>query len=528
MCICENQCPIKDSMENRDIQEIEFKWAVPSPDGYDVFLDYAKKLGGHFSRPKRVRINDSYLDTKDRLFGLTRTSCRLRNIDSRWELTMKALSTFKGGLAKRREKTYPLPLMNSYSDALKYCENRLLRRMLGGRKFKMLFEIKNNRIMRKLTLSDGTETEASFDDVDIMGNKKVIKMKEIELEFSKGDMKNFESFTRNMTNSSSLVPAKISKVETALREFSLRMQHPANRDYRFSRKDTLSYAAVQTMKKYVEVLKNNEPLVRVGIDEEGVHDMRVATRRLRTALRIFEAVMPDDAKRIFKDLAWLGRSLGRVRDLQLQMIGISGYEDLLSHEHSRYLNIYRGSMYEQIEEKQKRLLSVLNSKRYTSLLHSLDLLGEYEDSVSSKRVMKAAKRPIKKAMGKVLSQSADINKQSPDENLHQLRLSIKKLRYICEFFQPVFKPKMVKTIKKTKELQDYLGDNQDALVSVQVLSTAMNDTGLEGEDAGHMKNALNKMIEIKRKESEKARNAFFKAWKVYKRKTMNNLLNEIL
>ena len=62
----------------------------------------------------------------------------------------------------------------------------------------------------------------------------------------------------------------------------------------------------------------NRPLMLDG-DPEGLHQMRVATRRLRAALRLFEQVVPTDAEALRAELKWLATSLGAVRDLDVQL-----------------------------------------------------------------------------------------------------------------------------------------------------------------------------------------------------------------
>src|SRR5690349_8803285 len=61
-----------------------------------------------------------------------------------------------------------------------------------------------------------------------------------------------------------------------------------------------------------------EPGVRKGEDVEAVHDMRVATRRLRAALRVFEEAFGPEAATLHEEIGWLGRGLGAVRDRDVQ------------------------------------------------------------------------------------------------------------------------------------------------------------------------------------------------------------------
>ena len=71
------------------------------------------------------------------------------------------------------------------------------------------------------------------------------------------------------------------------------------------------------------MVRAKEPGTRLGEDPEELHDMRVATRRLRAALSLFEAVLPVRAQVFREELGWLARLLGTVRDLDVQLEGLA-------------------------------------------------------------------------------------------------------------------------------------------------------------------------------------------------------------
>src|SRR6202012_5072817 len=77
--------------------------------------------------------------------------------------------------------------------------------------------------------------------------------------------------------------------------------------------------AFAALRRQLAVLRAKEPGTRLGEDPEELHDMRVATRRLRAALSLFEAVLPVRARVFRADLGWLARLRGAVRDLDVQL-----------------------------------------------------------------------------------------------------------------------------------------------------------------------------------------------------------------
>ena len=82
----------------------------------------------------------------------------------------------------------------------------------------------------------------------------------------------------------------------------------------------LAYAV---LRRQLAVLREKEPGTRLGEDPEELHDMRVATRRLRAALALFADVLPVRAQVFREELGWLGRVLGAVRDLDVQQEGLA-------------------------------------------------------------------------------------------------------------------------------------------------------------------------------------------------------------
>ena len=81
--------------------------------------------------------------------------------------------------------------------------------------------------------------------------------------------------------------------------------------------------AFAVLRRQLAVIRDKEPGTRLGEDPEELHDMRVATRRLRAALALFSGVLPVRAQSFREELGWLGRLLGAVRDLDVQLEGLA-------------------------------------------------------------------------------------------------------------------------------------------------------------------------------------------------------------
>jgi triphosphatase len=116
--------------------------------------------------------------------------------------------------------------------------------------------------------------------------------------------------------------------------------------------------------------------------------MRVARRRLRTAMRLFEEVLPTRAGKLRDELRWIARTLGEVRDLDVQLKRLEGWISKVAPEDREP----RGAraVLEQRAKARKRMLRALNSRRYTRFVEAFIAFLERGPS----RRSKAARRPI--------------------------------------------------------------------------------------------------------------------------------------
>ena len=122
------------------------------------------------------------------------------------------------------------------------------------------------------------------------------------------------------------------------------------------------------------------------------------------------------------------------------------------------------------DQSQKQILLMSKSKNYQDLKESLKELKAVE---TNKNSLRFARNRIRKSLKNVLELSSSLDDQADDKTLHKLRISIKKLRYTCEFFQPIFKKyicSLNSIIAKTKKIQDILGDHQDAITGISLLT----------------------------------------------------------
>lgn len=220
---------------------------------------------------------------------------------------------------------------------------------------------------------------------------------------------------------------------------------------------------------------SNEPLVRLDRHPEAVHQMRVALRRLRSALSLFKPITTTpDGVRLKEELRWLANSLGQARDLDVfadellrPVQAVLSTESTLS-ELTEATERHRHEAYE-------GAVAALSDPRTGRLM--LDLAawldnGDWSHPLSAGE-WDLLNRPIKGFARDLLDGRADrvlrrgkhFLRLSPEKR-HALRIEVKKLRYACEFLISVFPSKKGKAYMKTlSTLQDQFGHLNDAVVA---------------------------------------------------------------
>ncbi|MEU9453810.1 CHAD domain-containing protein, partial [Streptomyces sp. NPDC048277] len=220
-----------------------------------------------------------------------------------------------------------------------------------------------------------------------------------------------------------------------------------------------------------------DPAVRLDT-EEGVHDMRVATRRLRSTFRTFGKVLDREVTDpIADELKWLAGELGVGRDQEVLaerlLAALAGLPDTLvaGPVHDRM----RSWADEGERGSRGRLLGVLDSKRYLALLDTLDAF------VAGPPLLKAAadapEKVLTKAVHKDFAKVTDLIEtamaQPPghdrDLGLHEARKKAKRTRYAAEAAQPALGRPAKTMVRSMKSIQTQVGEHQDSVMAREAL-----------------------------------------------------------
>jgi CHAD domain-containing protein len=294
---------------------------------------------------------------------------------------------------------------------------------------------------------------------------------------------------------------------------------PVPLQYRISSKDTLCTTVGKIIGRQAFKMWANTEGTLYDLDPEFLHDLRVATRRARFALKIFrDLVGSEPAKELRKELSWAARSLGRVRDIdvfqqkfseQFSRIRTNGQREKADRVIRMIVEYYRGRRRRHCEKTN----AVLVSDRYRTLLEMLrnlekDLLRR-DDGVPT---VEAVPDIVGGALDRMHVWFERTAESLTPEDLHALRIEFKGLRYTTEFFSDLYIAPMRKAIRSFIQFQDCLGLYQDAQVALESLEEFARRMVKRGDPDPELMLAIGALMQVQRDIQEEQRALFLGRW----------------
>lgn len=241
--------------------------------------------------------------------------------------------------------------------------------------------------------------------------------------------------------------------------------------------DHMAEAGRKVLLYHFERMLLNEPASRLGEDIEGVHDMRVATRRMRSALRLFQPFFDADSIHPFrKGLRQIAGLLGEVRDLD---VFIEKTQRFLQKHPKNDLSLLLEERATQRDKTRATLIDHLDSKSFDRLVTRFHeflttpgsgIAARSEDgAITAYQLRHIAPRLIYEHFEQVRAYETAPT-LAEVLTLHALRIDFKRLRYALEFFEEVLGPQAKQVINQVKTMQDHLGDLNDAEVASGILN----------------------------------------------------------
>jgi inorganic triphosphatase YgiF len=394
---------------------------------------------------------------------------RLRKNGASWQQTIKRQDTSDGGLTLRPE--WQAPYLNhfdfSHVDDVEL-RDWLQRDKIAGR-LAAVFETNLRRTVWQLERGPDTRILVKLDRGWIASNGRRATISELELQLLSGGVGSLYTLALELAQRQALPPLLLSKAERGYRLFLNTPPAPVKAgDVAIDAADTPLAAFRLIALDCLSHLQLNHDGAVHSDDPEYVHQMRVAMRRLRAALRMFRPVLPAGfSDQLLPSMRELMQSLGQARDLDVLMAEIVAPVAGALPDEPRLTDL-AGAITNHLYAARSNIRHVLRQPGYSQLLLTAGRLLQESPFVhlsvaadDPQSLLQFADHRLRRQLKSIL-ELADAARADYPPSLHELRIGIKRLRYAIEFFGPMIPGKAGNTaIKRLAGLQEELGQLND-------------------------------------------------------------------
>jgi CHAD domain-containing protein len=335
-----------------------------------------------------------------------------------------------------------------------------------------VLEVRTRRRPYDLFVGNERVAEVALDETTIVvgSEHQPVRLQRVEIEAVPAWVTRLKPLVDTLQRECGLRPASLSKFEAGLLAAGVSIPGPPDLGpTALGTNPTVGDLAFAVLRRQFAVMLSNEPGTRLGQDPEALHDMRVATRRLRAALAQFAEALPVRAHHIRSELGWLADALGAVRDLDVQLERLDEWRAEVPEDDRGALGDLAGLLRRERDEAREHLLTALDSARYERLVAGFTTMlrqGPSRRSASARSPAITAIPDLVTARHRSAVKAARRARRSHDpDDFHRLRIRAKRLRYSLEFVSEIYVGQTAKYVRTVVKLQDALGLMQDARVA---------------------------------------------------------------
>lgn len=266
----------------------------------------------------------------------------------------------------------------------------------------------------------------------------------------------------------------------------------------------------------------NDPGVRLGEDPEAVHQARVATRRLRSDLRTFRALVDEQwANELRDELRWLADVLGVVRDADVMLERLHAKAAMLRDLERDAAEHLLDDLRDHRARALDQLLAALRSERYDALLDRLVAAAQRPRvllPVDDQDDLEVLRGLVRRPWQQLVRTVEGLPRDPSDTQLHEVRIRVKRARYAAEAVEPAIGKPARSFARALVAVQDVLGEHQDAVVAAEWLRRAALDA------PGDQAFAAGLLAAAEHDAAQRARDAWRATWKRVDRKRVRGWL----
>ena len=521
-------------------REIELKYLVRDLEALRGWLarDWGGALDGVESGDAQtVEMEDRYVDTAYGALAQAGFGARLRRVDSGpVSVNVKTVSRDRPAAAAADDAEDPAALSQRVEVEGPAAERmdpdlwppsaarELINEVRDGARLRALFTINQRREKRTLALDEG-QVEVSLDWVAVFrGARPLASFSVLEVEAAKGSAADLARLAALIEATGFVTPEPRSKEEIARQYVAQEAEDPTHRLPRMPASpgvkadDSLGEAGRKVLRMHLARMLHFEAGTRSGEDIEDLHKMRVATRRMRGAWRVFEgAYRPKIQRRYVRELRTIAGALGEVRDIDVRIEDLDTHLGKLPVPGREAMEPLLQAWRREREAARARLIARLDSRQYREFV---DDYLDFTESPGVGEVLTPMGRPslVRDMAGSRILTAYEhlrayqtIISWADVPTLHALRIEAKRLRYALEYFSEVMPVGSRKLIASVTEVQDHLGLMNDADVAATAIREWLNQNAPYLPAAS--REAIGLYLDSREADVERLRRSFRPLWR---------------
>ena len=433
-------------------------------------------------------LENTYFDTADLRLRKLGYAFRIRKDGTRLVQTLKSNDEGGKGLARRREWS---AVVSELAPDVEQLGDATVREEIGELRAEDLKPVFTTKIRRRQRLVKHVDEagqisviEVAFDEGEIKAKGEKQAVREIEFELQRGQT---GAIHRLISEVLASVELRVETRSKSARGYALatgkaptwRRADPVSLTPETSPHDAFRAIVENCLAHWLA----NEAAAVDGSDPEGAHQLRVALRRLRSSIAVFgKDLVPADIDWLKREVKWLLGETGAARDWDVFLDELlppviaapAGTADLAGLVEAA--EAMRAASYD-------RLRAAIASQRYTAFSIRLGAWleaesqsgGDHSSTGENQPLPAVAEVLLEKRYRKLRKQGRHFATLTPQAR-HELRITLKKLRYSVEFFRALYGRKRVKSfLDRAKDLQDGLGHLNDVVVSQRLLKELLDE-----------------------------------------------------
>ncbi|MBT8440711.1 MAG: CHAD domain-containing protein, partial [Gammaproteobacteria bacterium] len=304
---------------------------------------------------------------------------------------------------------------------------------------------------------------------------------------------------------------------------------PKKKEFGISADETVEESVRQMSLAMLSVARANEQGIIEDIDTEFLHHYRVSLRKTRSLVNLMKKAFPPELHLKLKTLlAELASKTNDLRDMDVFLLSRDYYQQMLPENFIKGFDQLFGFIAKDREKARKQVQRSFHDASHDKAFDEvMALLGDeplFCNGFAKQPVKQAAQKKILKRYQKIGLLGEQISDQTPDEEVHELRIECKKLRYMMEFFAELFPKKRIRDLVKTlKKLQTILGDFNDYSVQKEFLA----EYGKTHSKSVELAAAINGLIAVLHQKQIQERSKVQQAFAAFNQQEVINEFNEL-